>query len=262
MLDHERQAMLAHDERHWWYRGRRRVLRVELDRLPARAPRTLLDVGCGSGRMLEELAAFGAVSGVDPSPDAVHAACARDVAEVRQAAAEALPFADACFDVVTCLDVLEHTLDDRLALRELRRVTRSSGWLIVTVPAYPRLWSRHDDVNGHRRRYTRAALRSVAAAAGWEVVRWTHFNAILLPPAAALRLAQRVRAPREERSDLERTPAALNRLLEMPLVLEAALLRTGARLPAGLSLLAVLRPLRVSATRQTPAPPERVAAPA
>lgn len=154
----------------------------------------LLDAGCGSGRTLEELAAYGRVSGADLSSAAIASARRRGYRDVHTAPVEDLPFAAASFDVVTCLDVLEHTQDDRATLIELLRVTRPGGSLIVTVPAYPRLWSRHDEANLHFRRYDARGLRAVATAAGWEVVRETHFNAALLVPAAVVR---RVRRPHE-----------------------------------------------------------------
>jgi hypothetical protein len=107
----------------------------------------------------------------------------------------------------------------------------------VTVPAYPRLWSRHDVVNQHYRRYTRTSFLTVAQKSGWNVTRHTYFNSVLLAPAATVRLLQRSNAAG---SDLDRTPGWLNRLLEVPLMLEAVALRAGLRLPAGLSFLAVL----------------------
>src|SRR4051812_43170426 len=102
MRQDELAAMLSSDEEHWWYRGRRRVLRAELDRLPLEPGARLLDAGCGSGRTLDELARYGRVSGVDLSPDAVEAARRRGHDDVRVARVEELPFADATFDVVTC----------------------------------------------------------------------------------------------------------------------------------------------------------------
>jgi SAM-dependent methyltransferase len=240
MTHDELHAMLSSDEDHWWYRGRRRVLRAELDRLPLPADARLLDAGCGSGRTLDELARYGRVAGVDLSPEAVGAARRRGHEDVQVGRVEALPFADATFDVVTCLDVVEHTPDDRATLAELRRVTRPGGLLIVTVPAYQSLWSWHDEVNLHYRRYDSASLRTAAAAGGWSVVGDTHFNGLLLLPAAAVRVAQRHRRAHAH-SDLDLTPRALNRVLELPLRLESRLLASGGRLPAGLSLLAVLR---------------------
>jgi SAM-dependent methyltransferase len=240
MTHDELQAMLSSDENHWWYRGRRRILRAELDRLPLGPEPRLLDAGCGSGRTLDELARYGRVSGIDLSPDAVEAARRRGHDDVHVGPVEELPFPDATFDVVTCLDVVEHTPDDRATLAELGRVTRPGGLLLVTVPAYQALWSWHDEVNLHFRRYDRWSLRAAAGEAGWDVLRDTHFNSLLLAPAAVVRLAQRRRRTHEH-SDLDLTPPVLNGILELPLRLEARLLAAGNRLPAGLSLLAVMR---------------------
>jgi SAM-dependent methyltransferase len=240
MRKDELNAMLSSDEDHWWYRGRRRVLRAELDRLPLEPGARLLDAGCGSGRTLDELARYGRVSGVDLSPEAVEAARRRGHEDVRVARVEELPFADATFDVVTCLDVVEHTPDDRATLAELRRVTRPGGLLLVTVPAYQGLWSWHDVVNQHFRRYDSASLRTAAGASGWNVVTDTYFNSLLLAGAAAVRLIQRRRRAHTH-SDLDLTPPLLNGVLGVPLELESRLVATGTRLPAGLSLLAVLR---------------------
>jgi SAM-dependent methyltransferase len=240
MTDDELQSMLSSDEHHWWYRGRRRVLRAELERLPLEPDARLLDAGCGSGRTLDDLARYGQVSGVDLSPEAVAAARRRGHDDVRVARVEELPFADATFDVVTCLDVVEHTPDDRATLAELRRVTRPGGLMVVTVPAYQALWSWHDEANLHFRRYDSASLRAAAREAGWDLVGDTHFNSLLLGPAAAVRVLQRRRRGHAQ-SDLDLTPGRLNGMLELPLRLESGLLGSGTRLPAGLSLLAVLR---------------------
>ena len=150
-----------------------------------------------------------------------------------------MPFDDESFDVATLLDVLEHLDDDRLALRELRRVVKRGGYLLVTVPAYPRLWSPHDVANEHRRRYRRRTLLSAARAAGWRPRRITFFNSILLPPIAARRLWQRARVRDGETvvSDFEVTPPWLAGALELPMHAEARLIGWGGNLPAGLSLL-------------------------
>jgi SAM-dependent methyltransferase len=240
----EREAMFAAEERHWWYRGRRRIVRAELERLAPRTRGPVLDAGCGSGRMLDELARFGRPFGVDIDAGSVERARTRGHQAVRASVSE-LPFEDEMFSITTCLDVVEHLDDDRGALRELLRVTEPGGALVVTVPAYQALWSRHDEANQHRRRYGSASLAAAAADAGWTVERSTYFNSLLLPAAAAVRLLERRRRRPAEFSDLELTPARLDPVLELPMRLEAALLRRGARLPAGLSLLAVFRRVAV-----------------
>jgi SAM-dependent methyltransferase len=237
------QSMLDLDEHHWWFAGRRRVILGELERLPLPAPASVLDAGCGSGRNLVELARFGPVAGIELTPQAAAVAIDRAIGDVRVGPVESLPWNDATFDLVTCLDVLEHTPDDRVTLRELRRVTRPGGFLVLTVPAYPILWSAHDVVSGHYRRYRVGTLSAALAQAGWSVERLTAFNSLLLLPAALVRIPQRrrTRAPAGRRSELELTPGWLNRVLELPLRAEAALLRRGRRLPVGLSLIAVVR---------------------
>jgi SAM-dependent methyltransferase len=238
------QAMLDADERHWWYRGRRRVIRAALDALPLPAGAEVLDAGCGSGRTLEELADYGTVTGIELNEQAAEVARARGHGEVRIGRLEELPWPEASFDLITCLDVLEHTPDDRATLTELGRVCRPQGWLLLTVPAYPGLWSMHDEANHHFRRYSRARLRAVAAGAGWRLERLSSFNSLLLAPAAVVRLAERRRGGGPEGgygNNLDIGPAWLNSALEWPLAMEAGWLRRGRALPAGLSLIAVLR---------------------
>jgi SAM-dependent methyltransferase len=236
------QAMLDVDDHHWWYRGRRAVITAELERLGPTARGRILDAGCGSGRTLMELARWGVVSGVDLNEAAAALARRRGAFDVRVGRLERLPFQADTFDLVTCLDVLEHTSDDVVALSELRRVTRTGGWLLLTVPAYQRLWSHHDEANHHHRRYERHALREVASASGWHVQRETYFNSLLLAPAAVVRIAQRRRSTNGDYTpDLHLAPGWLNGVLELPLRAEARWLGAGHSLPAGLSLLAVLQ---------------------
>jgi SAM-dependent methyltransferase len=239
--DYELQTHQAED-RHWWYRGRRTVLErvIAQLRLPARS--RILDAGCGSGRNMVDLARHGVVTGIELSDTSVALARARDCGEVIAGSVLEMPFAADSFDLAASLDVIEHLEDDLAALRELRRVVAPGGSLLVTVPAYQWLWSGHDEINHHHRRYTRSGLLRVAREAGWEPVRTSYFNSLLLPAAIALRLLDRFSTKTTESSlDLWIPPPALNWLLERPLALEAALIGRGRRIPAGLSLLVVLR---------------------
>jgi SAM-dependent methyltransferase len=235
-------ATLAVDEHHWWYRGRRRIIRAQLDRLGLPVPARILDAGCGSGRTLQELVEYGEVHGIELDPEAAELARSRGHGEVLVGRLEELPWEDASFDLITCLDVIEHTPDDRATLAELRRVCRPGGWLLVTVPAYQALWSLHDVANHHYRRYSRAMLREAAVSAGWNVSRMSSFNSLLLAPAAAVRIAQRrLGTHNGYTNDLALGPAWLNDVLERPLALEAEWLGRGRTLPVGLSLMGVLR---------------------
>jgi SAM-dependent methyltransferase len=241
---YERRTHEVEDD-HWWYRGRRRVIDAELRSLGLPPGLEILDAGCGSGRNMVDLARYGTVTGLELADASVARARSRGVGEVVQSTFEAMPFADDRFDLAVTFDVIEHLDDDRLALAQLRRVVRPGGWLVVTVPAYPWLWSEHDVVNHHRRRYTRRALEAAADDAGWQTLSTTHFNGLLLPAAVAHRALLRLRrpgtGPDDAVSDLERTSPRLNRLLEPPLHLEARLIGAGRRIPCGLSLMAVFR---------------------
>jgi SAM-dependent methyltransferase len=239
--DYELQTHQAED-RHWWYRGRRTVIECVLCgvELPARA--RILDAGCGSGRNMLELARHGTVTGVELSPTSATLARDRNAGEVLTCSVLEMPFADDSFDLAVSLDVIEHLDDDLAAMRELRRVVAPGGALLVTVPAYQWLWSGHDEINHHRRRYTRRTLQDVAERAGWRQVRATYFNFLLLPIAIILRVLDRVNRKTTESSlDLWVPPEPFNWLLERPLEIEARMIARGGRIPAGLSLLALFR---------------------
>ncbi len=229
------------EEGHWWYRGRRRIISrlVRSFELPPDAQ--ILDAGCGSGRNMVDLAHLGSVTGVEIADASVERARARHVGEVVQCSITELPFPDARFDLAVCLDVIEHVEEEQVALRELLRVVRPGGRLLIMVPAYQWLWSEHDVINHHQRRYTHTTMSAAAAAAGWQTERTTYFNSCLLPIAVLYRRLARRSHVEGGSSDLQRMPERLNTLLEWPLRLEARLIGRGGRIPAGLSLAAVFR---------------------
>lgn len=231
------------EDRHWWYQGRRRVLERTISRLGLPAGARILDAGCGSGRNMVELARHGAVvTGVELSGLSASLARERNTGEVIEGSVLDMPFGDGSFDLSVSLDVVEHLADDMAALRELRRVTAPGGALLVTVPAYQWLWSGHDEINHHHRRYNRRSLLAAAERAGWRCERTTHFNSLLLPAAIALRALDRA-GPKATKSSLDLwiPPAPLNWLLRQPLCLEARVVGRGGSIPVGLSLLAVFR---------------------
>jgi ubiquinone/menaquinone biosynthesis C-methylase UbiE len=228
------------EEHHWWYRGRREVLTQLLRGISLPPGARILDAGCGSGRNMVDFARLGTVTGVEISDASVVRAREREIGEVVQCSITELPFADGSFDLAFCLDVIEHIEDDRRAMTELYRVVAPGGTLVVMVPAYQWLWSEHDVINHHERRYSAGTLRAPATEAGWQQLRTTYFNGLLLPVAIVhRRLTRRSHLVGEPVSDLHRTGEPLNTLLEWPLRLEARLIGMGVRIPVGLSLAAV-----------------------
>ncbi len=234
MEDRVFEEFFAREGWHWWFRGRRRVMWALLREAGLPPLPTILDAGCGPGRNLAEFGRIGCAIGVDTSPQALDICAERGLA-VLPARIEALPFEDGSFDLVLACDVIEHIDDDIGALRELSRVTAAGGQLLITVPAYSWMWSRHDERLHHRRRYTRARLRRAARAGGWRLRRATYYNATLLPAIALARAGQRIWPPRDDYSDYN-VPPGLNGVFLVPMMLEAGMIARGLDLPFGVSL--------------------------
>jgi SAM-dependent methyltransferase len=224
------------EDRHWWFRNRRRLVWGLLGRVGVPPSPRILDAGCGTGRNLIEFGPLGEAEGVDFSDEAVAFCHERGLHGVRKARLEELPFPERRFDLILATDVIEHLDDDRRALSELRRVAAPGARLIVTVPAYNWLWSRHDESHHHRRRYTMRRLRERVTVTGWEPRASSYYYATLLPAVAAVRAVRKLPARGNGRSDLALTPAGLDRVMELPGRVEAALIERGFALPAGVSI--------------------------
>ena len=228
----------AEDRAHWWFLGRRAVILAEMARrLPAGGAR-LAELGCGSGGMLEALGRFGTAVGVETDPALRERARERGLDVRAGALPDAIPLEPGRWDAVCLFDVLEHVDDEAGALAACRRLLGPGGRLFVTVPAYAWLWSRHDELLGHRRRYTARTLRQVAERAGFAVERLTYFNTLLAPPIMAVRLARA--ALRRPGHDLDRPAPWLNRALAACFSAEARLLAWMSP-PFGISVLLAAR---------------------
>jgi SAM-dependent methyltransferase len=231
------------ERHHWWFRGRRRILERLLARLDLPPGARVLDLGCGTGANGPVLAAGGRfVVGAERSalPLALAGTGDRGHAVRVRADALALPFGARSFDLVVALDVLEHIDDDQGAARELYRVTRPGGALVVFVPALQLLWGLQDEVSHHRRRYGARALRHIVGEAGYQVERVTFFNSLLFAPVLAARLAMRLYRPPGLASESQLGGPMTNALLGGIFALEAPLLER-MDFPLGVSLACVAR---------------------
>ena len=231
---------------HWWFVGRRRILLQVLNRYlgpDGSHARRILDVGCGTGTMLTHLAAYGKAEGVDVDEEAIAFCRERGLHDVRHGEATNLPFADASFDLVTALDVVEHLDDDVAAFREMKRVLRPGGRILVTVPAHRFLWGDQDEVNMHKRRYVARELRDRLIQSGFDVMRTSYMNMLLFPPIAAARLLRRLerrlRPNMPQQSDFRYpAPGPVNPLLAAVFGAEGPILRR-MDIPFGVSILAL-----------------------
>ena len=238
------------EQDYWWHVGKRAIvyslLRRYLPRNKTPEQRLALDLGCGAGLNLDHLAQYAAPVGTDFSEEALRFCRARGHVRLCKADAAALPFHDQQFDIITALDVIEHLDDDFDALVELRRTLRPGGLLIVSVPAYPVLWSYWDDILGHRRRYTVTSMREVVTRAGLTVRKVSYSNALILAPTVGVRILKSLRQRAAERSgdgsdpetDFMPVPNWLNKLLTRYYYWEARTLRRR-NFPLGLSVICV-----------------------
>jgi SAM-dependent methyltransferase len=223
-----------------------------LNLLDAYVPRrdgNVLDIGCGAGNMIHHLSRYGHVQGVEVDARPVAIARARGY-DVRQGdATRGIPFADASFDLVTALDVIEHVDDDEAILREAYRVARPRGILAISTPAFQSLWSYNDEINGHKRRYAPRELRARVERAGFRVRRLTFGFFLVFPISAPLILLRnRLGAKKSLRShhlsqdeyqvEMEPVSPPINTLLRAVGRIEAALVAR-VDLPVGTSLMCI-----------------------
>jgi SAM-dependent methyltransferase len=223
------EAYLEAEQTHPWFVARRDLFS---SLLTGPKDQEILDGGCGSGIFLRHLRALGyeRIEGFEPS------APLREASRRQGAITVHRRFPEKIYDAIFLLDVLEHVEDDEEILRTVFDHLGEGGRLYLSVPAHPSLWSGHDEVNMHRRRYTRAGLRRLLPAAGFQVERLSYWNMLLFPPVALRRLLWKGAGSLE----IGRALAPFSALAGLALRLENAIvLKTD--LPLGLSLIAVAR---------------------
>ncbi len=230
--------MAASEGRHWWFVGRRSIIETVIrERLRPQRGARILEAGCGTGGNLALLRQFGELEAFEYDADARQIASARSGLDVMPGhLPDGISGIGGTFDIVGLFDVLEHLDDDEGSLRALARLLSPDGKIVLTVPALPKLWSSHDEVHHHHRRYSRKALLDVLSKAELHVEYVTYFNFLLLPAAIIQRLASRFSS---RSGNLDSAPSEpVNSILAAVFGAERIWLRRS-RLPIGLSLLAI-----------------------
>lgn len=233
--------MAEHDSTHWWYRARRDILADFLTRegeLPDR-PR-ILEIGCGTGHNLPMLARFGEVDAIEIDPAARAIASERLGKPVGASPLPALPDVPrGQYDLIAVLDVVEHIEDDVGALAAMRERLAPGGKILITVPAHQWMWSAHDVVNHHHRRYSKGSLKKAIRAAGLRPYKLGYLNSLLFPLAAGARLVGRLTG--REDSDDSPPPPAVNKLFENIFRIERFLVGR-MPMPPGVSIVTFAKP--------------------
>ncbi len=231
---------------HFWFRARNRIiLRMLRSYLANQMRPRLLEIGCGTGFVLQQLAAENQYQLVGLESHIAglrHARARLPSVEFVQGDARELPY-DSEFDAVGAFDVIEHILEDETVLASIQRTLKPGGIIIVTVPQHKWLWSVTDEQAMHKRRYTRRELSAKLLAAGLENLRCTSFVTVLLPVMYASRLKKRRRTKATSESDLYELEIsrAANTVCSAAMRIDEALIGLGLSLPFGGSLLAVAR---------------------
>lgn len=228
------------EENYWLFRGRRDIIYKLIK--DYKRDTEILDIGCSIGALIGFLKGrgFKRLRGIDIDEKAIEICRQKGIIDIRVADAEKTGFKNQQFDIVIASDVLEHIKDEGKALLEWHRILKSGGKLIVFVPAFKFLWSKHDEVNLHYRRYSKSSLIEVLKKNGFGIERSSYWNFSLFLPACLVRILQRLLSG-DKKSQLPEVNIFLNKTLEYILKLENNFLSGGINLPVGISIFAIAR---------------------
>lgn len=187
------QQMVVLEKEHWWFVARRSILDQVIRKLNLPQDSDIFEAGCGTGGNLEMLSPHGRVYAMELDDEARSFASKREVGYIQAGyLPHVIPFEEKRFDLIVILDVLEHLEKDLDSLKALYKRLKKDGWLLITVPAYPWLWTRQDDLLHHKRRYVLPHLYDLVHSAGYQVHFVSYFNSVLFPLIAGVRLLQRL----------------------------------------------------------------------
>ena len=234
------------EKTHWWFIIRQRIILQAMRKYAARqhgGTLKILNVGAAAGGSSNWLASLGQVTSLENDPLFISYLKEQEI-EVIDASVTNIPFPDESFDLVCAFDVIEHVADDRQAVRELIRVCKPGGRVCITVPAFQLLWSAHDVVNGHYRRYKTKQLRQLVEMLSAGQLYSSYFNSILFIPVLIFRKLQRLlkKGSNTDQSDFRYFAhnKIFNGLMKLLFGLEVFLLKFS-RFPFGVSLIMLLK---------------------
>jgi SAM-dependent methyltransferase len=235
------QLMREFEDEHWWFVARRKILRDLLSTLQLPVGNDILEVGCGTGGNIEFLQEFGTVTCVESDGIAARIGRERNLAPIMSGRLpNEMPEFKNQFDLIVLFDVIEHIEEDGESLVALSRLLKPSGRIVLTVPAFPFLWSQHDEENQHKRRYTRSSLSTLVTINEFSIDYISYFNFWLFPLVATIRLIRKIFQYQESWQDMRLPNKILNRILQSVFSSERYFIKRKVSLPVGISLVTVL----------------------
>ncbi len=235
--------LYVQEKTHWWFVSRRAILsKVLSSRLfinRKKAP-LILEIGCGTGGNLELLSKFGTLSAIEFDKEALQLSKEKNVCNVVEGSLPHHIPLDKTYNVIAMFDVLEHIEEDLASLLAIKKILHKNGRLLLTVPAFMFLWSDHDDLHHHKRRYTKKSLTNVLKQAGYNIEYLTYFNTFLFPVVSLVRLVSRLLKRRSGSDISNSTPSFLNDFLTVLFSAERHFFPRFS-FPFGVSLLVVVK---------------------
>jgi len=239
MNNKEYEKLYKFEQFYWWHVGRRDILNFFLKKFLNKKGIQILEIGCGTGGNLEILSNLSEVTGLDVSKYALDFCRKRGVNNLALGRAEKTNFPSESFDLILMLDVLEHIKDDKKAIGETRRILKEGGYFLVTVPAYQFIWSEHDEILGHYRRYSISDFSKKLEEAGFDIIKISYFVSLLFPVILGYRILRKILFPKSKKNTAYVVlPKPINNFFIYLLKLEGLLLKYF-NLPFGTSILCI-----------------------
>lgn len=226
------------EEKHWWHVSKRNLCKNLIKKYFKGGK--ILDVGCGTGKNAQSFEEFGKVWGMDNSQEALRFCSKyRHLINIKKGDAESSGFKSSYFDLVSMLDVLEHT-NDKKSLKEMHRILKENGLLLITVPAYKWMWSKWDDVLHHKRRYNKKNIYQTLGANGFQVLKFSYFNSFLLLPVFLIRKIKTLTNKQAYGSDFRIGSSLVNQMMLLFTKIEHLVIEY-ASIPFGLSIVVLCK---------------------
>jgi len=237
--------IFLNEEKYWWFLGTRNLIFSQIELfLNENRDLKILDVGCGTGIVIEKLKKYGEVFGLDKSDSAIEFCKKRGLQNIVSGYATELPFNNDTFNLVTALDVLEHIGEDNKALSEIKRVLKKDGIAIITVPAFDFLWSSHDIALHHFRRYKLENFRNNILNFNFKILKISYYNFFLFGFIFVFRLLKKIftkpQRKEELKTDIINVNKYINRFLISIFKIESNLLKK-VNFPFGVSIISIIK---------------------